>query len=1180
MSIVQLDRAHGNLPVYQIFKDSIHQKEIQRQANDYTYTYELSNQDKIITKDFLDSTGTYTQLRAIQVAPYDEYEAYDETRDNRLLLYAQGEPHVNLEIQQVCNFGDTLPTWNIYFGNDIVYTGVDLPTELTLNNKTYQLCKKFSYTTEETPVEYSGIVGIELSYVDNDNNKITKLLEYTTNPLNNDEKFTEYIVSDINTINLQGLRLRTKINNTTNYFNITDLNKTNGTFSILNTRDLIENIDYTYDSNNNIIEFRVAPADNSIITVVYNNGSSIVTDTFTGDGSTTIFLINNYNSNLSISLMAPLEINYRIIRAKLYNNNKEEIKINKTQTIYYNRFFIKDKTTKSYSYIDQNYRITENYTNTTLNTSEDTHSFFGPMVPVITYENESSYVIGPTSFSGPGISVSMDLNPINWYGYLNNDNFTATWGASVLDITNDSEDYSNITSAFIIVNTNLTFNTMKELTRIKGQGDDDLKYIGNIIVNKDFKINSVQYVIDTLGKQNIVSLKEYLGDNYNNTFYFEYDGFDGSEDRRTVIFGNENLYNTIKKDVQKFTTNQIEYLSSTEANYNTTYINDEAHNNQIIVLDGETYYCYVTNDSVPQYYMYDITNIEDIKTLINGEEINLPSRNFKVTIDNKQITFEPVNYNLCMVDVSTYKSNVANNEQEDVWSLLYVPYVTNDQIEIFICAILKYTNTQVEPTARPSFSIGINSASNNYNNAFALYHVEEESDYFFAAKSGKSNLPQSVNYQGLDTAEIYLNNGNNLFGSENEEALSNELNAQTWPIENKLYNDILKIENCYFSLNGTDWYNIPYQVEYNEFKDNVLDSTKQNPQIITKNWIDFNELNKREIIKDLPTTDFYQFKINDLGANSFNNNGNILLKARNVLSIPIINNSLDIKQVLINEELNNIEGKLITELNLGDVVYISEDCIAQPYIYLGLNNSGNAELLRVNIITELGTKSSGYAGSVTDNYCNSTYINLFNKNITNVLSPTEISSGVERVSYTPAFTLDMFTPDNLTIALATYKQIDIETDKIPNLKKKRIAQQAVNDEGIASTWQSQLGENGYYYYVTTNGDRVAGIVLPGRPVKDFNTGIRPVLSFSPQTYLSLDSNGNYRINGDIEVNEQIKLYYNNGIYTAPAVYPKLQNNDYTIDLFNKTNKKKISATLYPNKQSCMYIRVYKEGKNE
>jgi hypothetical protein len=81
---------------------------------------------------------------------------------------------------------------------------------------------------------------------------------------------------------------------------------------------------------------------------------------------------------------------------------------------------------------------------------------------------------------------------------------------------------------------------------------DNLVYIGAIEVDSDFKLNSVQYIVDSLGSSGVSNLQEYLGDDYNDLFFFEYDDFSNDDTKRTVIFGNEGQYNLVKKDKREF----------------------------------------------------------------------------------------------------------------------------------------------------------------------------------------------------------------------------------------------------------------------------------------------------------------------------------------------------------------------------------------------------------------------------------------------------------------------------------------------------------------------------------------------------------------------------------------------------------------------------------------------------
>jgi hypothetical protein len=201
-----------------------------------------------------------------------------------------------------------------------------------------------------------------------------------------------------------------------------------------------------------------------------------------------------------------------------------------------------------------------------------------------------------------------------------------------------------------------------------------------------------------------------------------------------------------------------------------------------------------------------------------------------------------------------------------------------------------------------------------------------DSDYFFAARAEQAAQPQIVNFVDINS-QIYLNNSYGLLGPDGLEYENSGINLDTWPINNKELNETLKIENCYFSLDGETWYNIPYEVTYRESDDDVLDSTHQNERTIIKNWIDLADLNSRAAAS-LPETDkFVQYKIEDIAGSGFNNNGNILIESRNTLSIPIVNNRLKIQE-LVPEDGGNfsniqyIDNKIIVTYEEKDYTII------------------------------------------------------------------------------------------------------------------------------------------------------------------------------------------------------------------------------------------------------------------
>jgi hypothetical protein len=279
-----------------------------------------------------------------------------------------------------------------------------------------------------------------------------------------------------------------------------------------------------------------------------------------------------------------------------------------------------------------------------------------------------------------------------------------------------------------------------------------------------------------------------------------------------------------------------------------------------------------------------------------------------------------------MVDIIANKANSSIEEQQDIWSILYVPYLSNDQLEVFTCAILKHTNSKIDKEFNPTFFVGLNNNSNNYNNIYSVYDIDLDSDYFFAARAEQAAQPQIVNFVDINS-QIYLNNSYGLLGPDGLEYENSGINLDTWPINNKELNETLKIENCYFSLDGETWYNIPYEVTYRESDDDVLDSTHQNERTIIKNWIDLADLNSRAAASLPETDEFVQYKIEDIAGSGFNNNGNILIESRNTLSIPIVNNRLKIQE-LVPEDGGNfsniqyIDNKIIVTYEEKDYTII------------------------------------------------------------------------------------------------------------------------------------------------------------------------------------------------------------------------------------------------------------------
>lgn len=848
-------KTNDNTPIYQFFNNSEHQREIKYNNQ---YNYSPTNQDNIVTKDFLDSSGSYTQLRAVQIAPYDEYGVYDEERDNKLLLFAQAKekiqteeevPHISVRfLNPTTEYEDTYLI-NID-GQERTIKDDELPETYTLNNINYPICQHIQKTENKilsiAPIRYIII---------KDNN-------------------TEYILEQWE----EGASTITKPD--TNYFSL--------------YQAMVNEDEY---SDTGIAE--ITPGG---IEIYYNNQYYVLQHPFE---DSKIYLIEDNN------LKEANNLKYQIIYGK-----EEEIELQiihyyykfDTMQIEYNTELTWFFPTKDIDY----YKNEFNQQNLTLSNGQ-----LNWLPLSIMYNNanilkaKDSLVIGSWSESLRSAKQSL------FSGFQKLENtYMLDLAFYCCDTVTTNGVKNNVMYSYIIPHDSTigglgqgAVASTKIITNITYLPEEDnLGYIGSIIVDKDFKLNSVQYIVDSLGAAGLKSLQDYLGDDFNDIYYFEYDSFDGSGARRNVIFGNEGLYNTIQPDTQIYSikqpvTNIKEYIISADSNDRT------------VVLDSETYYCYkVEEDNKTTYHMYDITNIQDDRVLVNGSSVVLPSRTYIVTIENDICFFKPTNYNLCMVDVVTDKPNSSNNNERDIWSLLYMPYTTNDQLEVFICGLLKSTTSRIDKQFQPTFTISYNNISNNFNNALSLYNIEEQSDYFFAAKSGNSLAPQIENFGSLDEGNIYLNNAGGLFGTESnpdENAEESGLNPYTWPLENKKYNTILKPEMCYFSLDRENWYHLPYTVkDYTEFQDNNLNSEHQNPRTIIKNIIDFGELNEREDFAELPNSNYTELFIQDKDNNTFNNNGNILLRAGNTISIPIINNCYDIATVK-DKDGNNLDFSFI-----------------------------------------------------------------------------------------------------------------------------------------------------------------------------------------------------------------------------------------------------------------------------
>lgn len=388
--------------------------------------------------------------------------------------------------------------------------------------------------------------------------------------------------------------------------------------------------------------------------------------------------------------------------------------------------------------------------------------------------------------------------------------------------------------------------TKEQISEGKYPTKDNFGYIGTINVDKNFKIDTVQRIVDELG-QYYDTLGEYFGDLYDNSYYFTYDDFSGNGYKNTVYFGGKGKHNKIKK------------VNSPLAPIQAT----EEINKKDTVINGKNYYFYkkIEEEQV-KYYLEPIDNINNVKTLTAGSgTLYLDEASFSYEINNDILTLTPLNFQLQLTDVCV-KGKDINEDNTDTWSLLYIPYLANEQIEVFVCALLKSTNTKINPTIVPNITL---SMQNNGNTILELYNSNKQSNFFISSRAGGSTILNNYNFLELDAPQSLQS------PQEND-----EIDLTSWPLENKKYNEVLLYENCYYSLNGSDWIPVKRKITNSEGK------------IVGYNINIDLESNETT---NLPASDnFVIYRITDKNTGLISNNGDIIINSKNKLTIPVINN--------------------------------------------------------------------------------------------------------------------------------------------------------------------------------------------------------------------------------------------------------------------------------------------------
>ena len=416
---------------------------------------------------------------------------------------------------------------------------------------------------------------------------------------------------------------------------------------------------------------------------------------------------------------------------------------------------------------------------------------------------------------------------------------------------------------------------------------DSFVYIGQVTVDRDFKLSTMQDLIDQ------VALEDFIEEEYQEILKISYGKFwkdKNSEKRREFTLGKGSALQIVNQPIifsKTFEKSEggFDLFQSGEPIY-------EYGSPYIWTIDGENYFVYgkIEND-IRKYYMYSLVNAEIIYELEDQTELPLGDRNYFVEIyenldesDDELVSVSfsltVKNKNLCFQD---YEIKDINEQVLDTWSILYVPYINNEQIEVCIVAILKSTNRQIDNDAIPTFTMSINS------NKLELYDIKSDSNYFVAANSNLTKPLTLENFRNLDST-ISLNTPE-LIGNNTDDITENEKNYLTWPFYNE-YSSIIKYDDLYwgyFKNNKWYWYTVKHEIK------------KENGDIFYRYNLDLKEClnNDREPVEvgnfpgDHNNYNFY-FLLDKNNTNQIENpknNGDFILKAKNILKIGVINNT-------------------------------------------------------------------------------------------------------------------------------------------------------------------------------------------------------------------------------------------------------------------------------------------------
>lgn len=189
----------------------------------------------------------------------------------------------------------------------------------------------------------------------------------------------------------------------------------------------------------------------------------------------------------------------------------------------------------------------------------------------------------------------------------------------------------------------------------------------------------------------------------------------------------------------------------------------------------------------------------------------------------------------------------------------------------------------------------------------------------------------------------------------------------------------------------------------------------------------------------------------------------------------------------------------LSQLTEGNIIMLNENSIKIPYIYLGLDESGNALLLREAVYERRQMNSSNitdYETSTIDTWLNNTFLTVFDANTQAALVATPIK--------VKNFSTGVISEINRKCFLLSYTQLGFDNTGsegesiLPALKTFY----DTNDDRTARLERSnrywlRSAQSGSKYYVS-NEDGNAG----NDDAVNNNNYIRPVLAFNPKTIVT------------------------------------------------------------------------------